>query len=70
MKKTFALSFACFAIVLLIGVTAINANEATAKKILQLYPQADTNGDGVLSDAKEAAISRMADSSREPWSRT
>ncbi len=29
-------------------------------KILELYPQADTNGDGVISDAEEAVVSRMA----------
>jgi len=60
MKKTFVPCFACFAIVLLIGVATMNANEAIAKKILQLHPQADTSGDGVPSDAEEAAISRMA----------
>lgn len=49
---------ACFAIVLLIWASNVNANDATAKKILQLYPQADTNGDGVLSTAEEAALSR------------
>ena len=37
-----------------------NANDAIKKKALELYPQADTDGDGVLSDAEEAALSRQA----------
>ena len=36
----------------------MNANDAIKKKILKLYPQADTNGDGMLSAAEEAALSR------------
>jgi len=56
MKKTSA----CFAILLLIGSSTVNADDATEKKILLLYPQADSNGDGVLSDAEESALSRLA----------
>jgi hypothetical protein len=59
MKKISALSFAGFAILLLIGLSAVNANDAIMKKILELYPQADTNGDGVVSDSEEAILSRQ-----------
>ena len=38
----------------------VSANDAIRKKALELYPQADTNGDGVLSDEEEAALSRQA----------
>lgn len=44
----------------LLVVSAVNANDAIKKKILELYPHADTNGDGVLSDAEEAAMSQQA----------
>ena len=40
--------------------STVSANDAIKKKILDLYPQADTNGDGILSDAEEAAVSRQA----------
>ena len=60
MKKTFALNAACFAIVLLIGSSTVNANDAIKKQILELFPQADTNKDGAISDAEEAALSRQA----------
>ncbi|MDE0866914.1 MAG: alpha/beta hydrolase [Rubripirellula sp.] len=38
----------------------MNANDAIKTKILELFPQADTNGDGVISDAEEAVVSRQA----------
>ena len=40
--------------------TPINADDAIRTQILKLFPQADTNRDGVISDAKEAALSRQA----------
>ncbi|TWT81322.1 acetyl esterase [Planctomycetes bacterium CA13] len=40
--------------------SSVNANDAIKTKILELYPQADTNGDGVISDAEEAMVSRQA----------
>jgi len=60
MKKLLPLSSACLAIVLLTGATTINANDKFAEKILELFPQADTNGDGTLSSEEEEAVSRMA----------
>lgn len=36
------------------------SNDPLAQQILQFYPQADTNGDGVLSEAEEAALSKAA----------
>jgi len=60
MKKTSVLNSACFAVLLAIGLSPVNANDAMKKKILELYPQADTNGDGEISDAEEAALSRQA----------
>ena len=59
MKKKFALNFACFPILLLIGASIVNADDATKKQILKLFPQADANKDGVISDEEEAALSRQ-----------
>lgn len=41
-------------------VSQAGSNDPLAKHILRLYPQADTNGDGVLSDSEEAALSKAA----------
>ncbi len=60
MNKTFTLNLACLASVLLIGASTANADDAIKKQILQRFPQADANQDGVLSDAEEAALSRQA----------
>jgi haloalkane dehalogenase len=60
LMKTPFFFFACFAIVLLFGLADLSANDTINEKILQLYPEADTNGDGVLSDAEEAALSQQA----------
>lgn len=40
--------------------TAARGDEAIKKQILKLFPQADTNKDGVISDAEEAVVSRQA----------
>jgi hypothetical protein len=45
---------------LLIGSSTVNANDAIKKQIIELFPQADTNKDGAISDAEEAALSRQA----------
>jgi acetyl esterase len=54
MKKT-NLNFVCLAIALLIGSPNANADDAIKQQILKLFPQADTDKDGVISDAEEAA---------------
>ena len=60
LMKTRILCLACFAIVSLFAFSAVNANDALKKKIFEIYPEADTNGDGVLSDAEEVALSQQA----------
>ncbi len=50
----------CFAIAAMPAFSVVSANDAIKKKALELYPQADTNGDGVLSDKEEAVLSRQA----------
>ncbi len=57
MSKTYLF---CIAILTTSVFSSLNANDALKKKVLELFPQADTNGDGVLSDAEEAAVSRQA----------
>ena len=52
MNKNFALSFA---IAMLIGSSTTNADDAIRKQILKLFPQADADKDGVISDEEEAA---------------
>ncbi|MDA7938854.1 alpha/beta hydrolase fold domain-containing protein [Pirellulales bacterium] len=42
------------------GVLSANAEDTVADKILQYFPQADTNKDGVLSEEEEAVVSRRA----------
>jgi pimeloyl-ACP methyl ester carboxylesterase len=42
------------------GATFSQAENTFAVKILEYFPQADTNKDGVLSDEEEAAVSRRA----------
>lgn len=39
--------------------SVVNSNDAIKKKALELFPQSDTDGDGVLSDAEEAAFNRQ-----------
>ncbi|MGB4710401.1 MAG: alpha/beta hydrolase [Fuerstiella sp.] len=60
MSKTHSVRFVGLAIAVFLVISTVNANDAIKKKILDLYPQADTNGDGILSDAEEAAVSRQA----------
>ncbi len=59
MKKHFALSSACVALTIVIGFSAVNADDSIKQQILKLFPQADTNKDGVISDAEEAAVRRQ-----------
>ena len=58
--KNILLSSACFAIVFMTASKSTNGNDQVAEKILELFPQADINGDGELSSAEEATVSRMA----------
>ena len=60
MSKTDSLRFVGIATAVLLTLSIANADDALKKKTLELYPQADTDGDGVLSDAEEAALSRQA----------
>lgn len=57
MTKT---SLICFVALTISASSVVSANDALKKKALERYPQADTNGDGVLSDEEEAALSRQA----------
>ena len=58
MKKVVAVIF-CFSLVMsLIAASPAGASDLIAKKILELFPQADTDGDGVLSTAEDAVLSR------------
>ena len=58
MSKTHAVCLVTLAIVLFSRMLSVNADDAIKKKILELYPQADTNS--VISDAEEAVMSRQA----------
>ncbi len=60
MKKTLALKLACFAVLVMIGASPCSADENIKKQILKLFPQADTDKNGVISDAEEAVVSRQA----------
>jgi acetyl esterase len=60
MIKTVELTLVCFAVLLMIGASTCSADEAIKKQILKLFPQADTDKDGVISDAEEAVVSRQA----------
>jgi hypothetical protein len=46
-------------IVAISAFSSVHADDAIKKKIMELYPQADTNKDGVISDEEEAALSRQ-----------
>jgi acetyl esterase/lipase len=60
MKQTLALKCVCLAILLMIGASTCSADDNIKKQILKLFPQADTDKDGVISDAEEAVVSRQA----------
>jgi hypothetical protein len=60
MKKSIIPALCSFLVMSLIMASPARANDAIKKQVLKLHPQADTNGDGVLSDAEEAALSRKA----------
>ena len=60
MIKNSPLKFLGLAGLILICSATVNADDAIKKQILKLFPQADTNKDGVISDEEEAAVSRQA----------
>ena len=60
MKINSALCAICSATILLTVVPALNADDGIRKQILKLFPQADINGDGVISDAEEEIVSQQA----------
>ena len=45
---------------LLAGSSTTYSDDSIKQQILKLFPQADSNKDGVISDAEEAAVSRQA----------
>ena len=59
MKEAIVSILGCSLVVPFVAASAAGASDPIAEKILKLYPQADTDGDGVLSSAEEAALSRM-----------
>lgn len=69
MKRSFTLNVSCFAAILLIGTSISTADDAIKQQILKLFPQADTDKDGVISDAEEAVVSRQ-DLKRYPKGKT
>jgi len=60
MKTSSALTVACSLFALAITALYADTNDSIAKRILQIYPSADTNRDGVLSKDELAALHRMA----------
>lgn len=48
--------FRFIALTVLLGFTTATSNDDFAKKILNSHPQADQDGDGVLSDSEQAAV--------------
>ena len=60
MKAKFSLFFACVVIASLLAVAKANTGDEIRTRILRLYPQADTNADGVISDEEEEALGRHA----------
>jgi hypothetical protein len=60
MMKTNARNFAFFPALFLMGALMLNADDTNKEQILKLFPQADTNGDGVLSDSEEEAVFQKA----------
>ena len=48
--------FRFIALTALLGFTTATANDDFAKKILNSHPQADRDGDGVLTDSEQAAV--------------
>ena len=60
MKKVIPVIFGFSVVVFLIAPSPARGDDAFAKKMLEIFPQSDTNGDGVVSPAEEAAQSQKA----------
>ena len=60
MNRILSVFCACIAISSLIAVAKVNTKDDIKTRILRLFPDADTNGDGVISDKEEAALARRA----------
>lgn len=58
MKKAVTLAFGSCVALSLIAASPAGASDPIAKKILELFPQADADDDGVLSAAEDAALGR------------
>lgn len=50
------ISLVFFVIAMISPLSGLHADDAIKKKVLEIFPQADTNGDGVLSDGEEDAV--------------
>ena len=59
MKKAITLTATCSLVALAIAASYADSNDPVAKRILEFYPKADTNGDGVLSSLEQAALNRL-----------
>ncbi|MGB1817168.1 MAG: redoxin family protein, partial [Rubripirellula sp.] len=60
MKKLLALFCAVLAIVSLTAAAKVSRSDDIRTRIMRLFPQADTNGDGIISDKEEEALGRLA----------
>ena len=59
-KKAIGVSVVCVVVLVTGSMPPCSADDPIQGQILKLYPQADSNGDGVLSKAEKAALSRQA----------
>ena len=60
MKKAITLAALCGFVAFAYPVSSADTNRSIAHKILEVYPQADVNGDGQLSKRELAAVGRVA----------
>ena len=60
MKKLLALFCAVLAIVSLTAAAKVSRSDDIRTRIMRLFPQADTNGDGIISDKEEESLGRLA----------
>lgn len=60
LKNATTLAVTCIAVAGFVAASNAWSNDRIARQILKLVPEADTNGDGVLSEAEEASLSRRA----------